>query len=124
MGNLSTLSDRTSEGKSGSFMYYTKDAKIIVKSTTREQYLKLRQLLEFYVEYVRRNPDTYLMRIYGLYKMKNKHLSKELYFMVLGNVFESEYEIDERYDIKGATHNRRTLAEGEDLPSHTAFNKG
>ena len=63
------------------------------------------------------------MRIYGLYKMKNKHLSKELYFMVLGNVFESEYEIDERYDIKGATHNRRTLAEGEDLPSHTAFNK-
>lgn len=42
MGKLSTLSDQTSEGyiqwysgKSGSFMYYTEDSKIIVKSISR-----------------------------------------------------------------------------------------
>lgn len=42
MGNLSTLSDQTSEGtcglivgKSGSFIYYTEDSKIIVKSISR-----------------------------------------------------------------------------------------
>lgn len=36
LGNLSTLTDQTSEGKSGSFMYYTEDSKLIVKSISRE----------------------------------------------------------------------------------------
>jgi hypothetical protein len=53
-------------------MYYTEDSKIIVKSISREEYKKLREILESYVMYIKDNPDTYLMRIYGLYKMKNK----------------------------------------------------
>jgi len=35
LGNLSTLTEQTSEGKSGSFMYYTEDSKLIVKSISR-----------------------------------------------------------------------------------------
>ena len=31
MGNLSSLTDQTSEGKNGSFIYYTEDARMIVK---------------------------------------------------------------------------------------------
>ena len=53
MGNLSTLSDQTSEGKSGSFIYYTSDSKIIVKSISREEYKKLREILSDYVEHIR-----------------------------------------------------------------------
>lgn len=52
LGNLSTLSDQTSEGnyqghlgKSGSFIYYTADSRILVKSISREEYLKLRNII-------------------------------------------------------------------------------
>ena len=50
------------------------------------------------------------MRIYGLYKMKNKSSGRSIYFIVIRNVFDQEeVDIDERYDIKGATHKRKTL---------------
>jgi hypothetical protein len=35
MGNLSSLTDQTSEGKNGSFFYYTEDTKLIVRSITK-----------------------------------------------------------------------------------------
>ncbi len=34
------------------------------------------------------------MRIYGLYKMKNKSSGRQIYFMVIGNVFERGVEIN------------------------------
>lgn len=53
MGNLTSLTDQTSEGKSGSFFYYTEDTKLIVRSILKEEYQKLRDLLSDYAEYVR-----------------------------------------------------------------------
>ena len=44
--------------------------------------------------------------------MKNKSSNRSIYFMIIGNVFDQEeVDIDERYDIKGATHKRQTLPE-------------
>lgn len=37
-------------------MYYTEDSKIIVKSISREEYLKLRNIVEDYAYYVQNNP--------------------------------------------------------------------
>jgi hypothetical protein len=53
-------------------MYYTEDSKIIVKSISRDEFKKLREILEDYVGHIRENPETFMMKIYGLYKMKNK----------------------------------------------------
>lgn len=63
------------------------------------------------------------MRIYGLYKMKNKSSGRQIYFMVIGNVFDRGVEINERYDIKGATHNRQTLPQGVTVIEHALFNR-
>ena len=42
--------------------------------------------------------------------MKNKSSGRSIYFIVIRNVFDQEeVDIDERYDIKGATHKRKTL---------------
>ena len=96
-------------------MYYTEDSKIIVKSISRDEYVKLRSIIEDYATYLRKNPQTYLMKIYGLYKMKNKSSNRSIYFIVIRNVFDQEdIDIDQRYDIKGATRNRQTL-EATDL---------
>jgi hypothetical protein len=35
MGNLTTLTDQTAEGKNGSFLYYTEDTKLIMQSITK-----------------------------------------------------------------------------------------
>ena len=88
LGNLSTLTDQTSEGKSGSFMYYTEDSKLIVKSISREEYKKFRDILKDYVNYIKTNPQTFLIRIYGLYKLKNKSDNRQIYFIVFNNIFD------------------------------------
>ena len=107
MGNLATLTEQTSEGKSGSFIYYTEDSRLIVKSISHEESRKLREILPNYVQYIRDNPQTFLPHIYGLYKLKNKLSNRQIYFIVINNVFATELKIHERYDIKGSTHNRQ-----------------
>lgn len=54
------------------------------------------------------------MAIYGLYKMKNKSSGRTIYFIVVGNVFDQDIEIHERYDVKGATYNRQVITELEE----------
>jgi hypothetical protein len=49
------------------------------------------------------------MHIYGLYKMKNKNTNRQIYFIVIKNVFDQSLIINQRYDIKGATYNRQTI---------------
>jgi hypothetical protein len=35
MGNLTTLTDQSAEDSTGSFLYYTEDTKLIIKSITK-----------------------------------------------------------------------------------------
>ncbi len=91
----------------------------MVKSISREEYIKLRIFVEQYAHYIKDNPETFLMRIYGLYKMKNKSSNRSIYFIVIGNVFDRDLDIDERYDLKGATHNRQILQQNEDINNMT-----
>lgn len=93
MGNLTSLTDQTAEGKGGSFFYYTEDTRLIVRSILREEFLKLRQLLLHYAQYVRDNPGTFLLHIYGLYKLKNKQTNRQIYFIVVNNFFETSLRI-------------------------------
>lgn len=53
------------------------------------------------------NPDTYIVKIYGLHKLKQTYGSKRYYFVVMENVFKFPIEIDFRYDLKGSTYNRK-----------------
>ena len=41
--------------------------------------------------------------------MKNKSSNRSVYFVVIGNVFDQELDIDERYDLKGATYKRQLI---------------
>ena len=53
-----------------------------------------------------------ILRFYGLHKIKYKigGLSSEqkLYFVIMANVFYTDKEIHERYDIKGSLYKRST----------------
>lgn len=69
-------------------------------------------MLADYVSYVKQNPETFLLHIYGLYKLKNKQTNRQIYFIVVNNFFETSLKINERYDIKGSTYNRKSKTHG------------
>jgi len=45
-----------------------------------------------------------LVRVYGMYKIT--HDKKDIYFMVMSNVFNTMLPIHENYDLKGSTKDR------------------
>ena len=130
LGNLSSLSELSSEGKSGAFFYYTADGKFMMKTVTRAEWKTLRSMLRSYYDHVKEQPGTFLMRIFGLHSIRvkrntgcrmprfgpNRHNDKT-YFVVFGNVFYAPVPINRRYDLKGSWVGRSTSPDviGKDL---------
>lgn len=69
MGELSSLTELTSQGKSGSFFYYTTDGKYMLKTIQHREYLLLRKILKDYYFYLSENPDSLLIKFYGLHRL-------------------------------------------------------
>jgi 1-phosphatidylinositol-4-phosphate 5-kinase len=115
MGNITSLQEQCSTGKSGSFFYYTacgiweslmQTGRFTIKTISKKEYGFFRQLLPFYYKHLQTNPDTLLMRVYGLHELRQP-TKPVLYFAVLGNVFNTTREVHVRYDLKGSTVDRR-----------------
>ncbi|ETO11867.1 1-phosphatidylinositol-4-phosphate 5-kinase, partial [Reticulomyxa filosa] len=64
------------------------------------------RLLKGYFEHMKKNPDSFLTRYYGLFSMTM--YGSTLYFTVMKNVFVPGLEPHEKYDIKGSWVNRHT----------------
>lgn len=108
LGNLASLSELCSEGKSGAFFYYTADGRFLIKTITRDAAKFLQHVLKDYYEHITRNPDTLITRFYGFHAMRLKRepgggsTGDKLYFIIMGNVFHTPVEIHRRYDLKGS----------------------
>ena len=61
-GNLSTLAELTSSGKSGSFFYYSADGKYTLKTISREEFHFLRKILKNYYNHIMDNPNTLIIK--------------------------------------------------------------
>ena len=112
--NFQTLSELCSSGKSGSFFYYSPDAKFVLKTIPREEFKFVKRMLKNYHDYITiRNAESFMCRVYGLHKVifyrKKGKMSKKLYFCTMNNVFQTSRKIDLRYDLKGSTFGRRTI---------------
>ena len=106
MGTLSTLTELYSEGKSGSFFYYSFDGKYMVKTISHTEHRFFRHILEKYYSHMVQNRNTMLVRFLGAHKIRQgKHSkvgSKSIYFVVMGNLFDTPLKIHRRYDLKGS----------------------
>lgn len=106
LGNLASLSELCSEGKSGAFFYYTADGRYLIKTITRDTAKFFRRILKDYYEHIMNNPDTLITRFYGFHAMHLKkssgNVAAKLYFTIMVNVFHTPVEIHRRYDIKGS----------------------
>ncbi len=96
---LHTTQEKFSEGRSGAFLYFSSNLKYIVKTTTEAESIALRNIMENYVEYIKVNPNSLIVRFLGAHSLTL--YGRRLFFVVMLNVFAGA-EFSERYDLKGS----------------------
>jgi hypothetical protein len=101
VGTLASLSEHFSEGKSGAFFYFSSDGLYLLKTIPKREASSLRTLLGSYLAQVQAHPDTLLPRYLGFHRITLPG-HRDLYFVVMANVFATERTIHYRYDLKGS----------------------
>lgn len=99
------VSELGSPGKSGSFFYYSRDYRFIIKTIHHSEHKLLRRVLRQYYGHILKNPDTLISQFYGLHRVRLP-FGRKIHFVVMNNVFPALYEIHERYDLKGSLYGR------------------
>ncbi|KAH8828342.1 SAICAR synthase-like protein [Flagelloscypha sp. PMI_526] len=99
------LSELGSPGKSGSFFYFSKDYRFIIKTIHPAEHAFLLKVLPKYYEHVKSNPHTLISRFYGLHRVKLPH-GRKIHFVIMNNLFPPHKDIHETYDLKGSTVGR------------------
>lgn len=99
------LSELGSPGKSGSFFYFSRDYKYIIKTVHHSEAKFLRKVLREYYNHVRANPNTLLSEFYGLHRVKMP-FGRKIHFVVMNNLFPPHKDIHRTFDLKGSTIGR------------------
>lgn len=107
----SEMLEKFTEGKSGSFFYFTKDFRYIIKTITEDEERFLRKIAYKYYSHIRQYPDSIIVKFYGLHKVRLARLQKYITVVVMDNLFynKENLKMHERYDLKGSTIGRRVL---------------
>ncbi|CAA3033343.1 Phosphatidylinositol 4-phosphate 5-kinase 2 [Olea europaea subsp. europaea] len=107
------LRELSSPGKSGSFFYLTQDDRFMIKTVKKSEVKVLIKMLPRYYQHVSRYENSLVTKFYGVHCMKPVGGIKTR-FIVMGNMFCSDYRIHRRFDLKGSSHGRTTdKPEGE-----------
>ncbi|KAJ7086040.1 phosphatidylinositol phosphate kinase PIPK5 [Mycena belliarum] len=99
------LSELGSPGKSGSFFYFSRDYRFIIKTIRHSEHKFLLSILKDYHTHVKNNPHTLLSRFYGLHRVKLPRGHK-IHFVIMNNLFPPHRDIHETFDLKGSTVGR------------------
>ncbi|KAI4655567.1 hypothetical protein J4E93_000281 [Alternaria ventricosa] len=99
------LSELGSPGKSGSFFYFSRDYKYIIKTIHHAEHKFLRKILKDYYNHVQENPNTLLSQFYGLHRVKIPY-GRKIHFVVMNNLFPPHRDIHSTFDLKGSTIGR------------------
>ena len=105
---FSSLIGQCTTGKSGSFFYYSDDGKYMLKTLSLEEYQFFKTFLQNYYNHLYKNPHTLITRFFGFHKIIVCSTNKKLYFVVMGNLFKADYDLDIKYDLKGSSLGRFT----------------
>ncbi|CAO3679208.1 unnamed protein product [Rhizopus stolonifer] len=104
------LSEIVSPGKSGSFFYYSKDYRFIIKTIHHSEHKFMLKILKNYYEHICHNPNTLLCRFYGLHRIKLPR-GRKIHFVIMANVLPPNKDIHATFDLKGSTVGRLTSDE-------------
>ena len=107
----SGMLEKFTEGKSGSFFYFTRDFRFIIKTVTDAEVGAMRQIALPYFRHMKANPDTFLPRFFGLYRVRLAREQKLINVVVMDNIFHTSRKLTmhRKFDLKGSTLGRRVV---------------
>ncbi|KAI7739492.1 hypothetical protein M8C21_003789, partial [Ambrosia artemisiifolia] len=114
------LRELSSPGKSGSFFYLTQDDRFMIKTVKKSEVKVLIKMLPSYYEHVCRYENSLVTKFFGVHCVKPVGGIKTR-FIVMGNLFCSEYRIHKRFDLKGSSHGRTTDKPEEEIDETTTL---
>jgi 1-phosphatidylinositol-4-phosphate 5-kinase len=91
-----------SNSKSGQFFFYSHDGRYMIKTQTKDENQFMKRILPHYYKYVSENPNTLLVKIFGMHRVKMYHLQRKIHFVIMGSVFDTTEVIHQIYDLKGS----------------------
>ncbi|KAL4866652.1 hypothetical protein BDV12DRAFT_131815 [Aspergillus spectabilis] len=104
------LSELGSPGKSGSFFYFSRDYKYIIKTIHHAEHKLLRKILPEYYKHVEQNPNTLISQFYGLHRVKMAY-GRKIHFVVMNNLFPPHRDVHSTFDLKGSIIGREVSEE-------------
>ena len=107
----SGMLEKFTEGKSGSFFYFTRDFKYIIKTVTDEEEKFLQKIAYRYYDHMKNNPNSLIVRFFGLHKVRLAREQRFITVVVMENIFHNtdQFKMHERYDLKGSRVGRRSV---------------
>ena len=116
------LSELSSPGKSGSFFYFSRDYRFIIKTIHHSEHKMLRKILKDYYNHVKAYPNTLISQFYGLHRVKLP-FGKKIHFIVMNNLFPPHHDLHRTYDLKGSTLGREYIPPKGQQPKASAVLK-
>ncbi|XP_042430811.1 phosphatidylinositol 4-phosphate 5-kinase 1-like isoform X1 [Zingiber officinale] len=101
------LRELSSPGKSGSVFYLTQDDRFMIKTVKKAEMKVLIRMLFSYYQHLRQYQNSLVTKFYGVHCVKPIG-GQKVRFIVMGNLFCSDYYIHRRFDLKGSSHGRMT----------------
>ncbi|KAI4388060.1 hypothetical protein MLD38_000430 [Melastoma candidum] len=114
------LRELSSPGKSGSFFYLTQDNRFMIKTVKKSEVKVLIRMLPSYYQHVRQHENSLVTKFFGVHCVKPTGGQKTR-FIVMANLFCSEYRIHRRFDLKGSSHGRTTDKPEEEIDETTTL---
>ncbi|KVI03447.1 MORN motif-containing protein [Cynara cardunculus var. scolymus] len=103
------LRELSSPGKSGSFFYLTHDDRYMIKTIKKAEVKAILRMLSAYYNHFRVFENTLLTKFFGLHCVKlTGPAQKKVRFIIMGNLFCTDYLIHRRFDLKGSSLGRLT----------------
>ncbi|XP_071693572.1 phosphatidylinositol 4-phosphate 5-kinase 1-like [Rutidosis leptorrhynchoides] len=114
------LRELSSPGKSGSFFYLTQDDRFMIKTVKKSEVKVLIKMLPSYHKHVCQYENSLVTKFFGVHCVKPVGGIKTR-FIVMGNLFCSEYRIHRRFDLKGSSHGRTTDKPEDEIDETTTL---
>jgi len=84
-----------SNAQSGQFFFYSHDGKYMIKTMTGSEANFLQSILPDYFSHCAKNPNTLITKFVGMYKVKMYHLRRNVKFIIMKSVFDTDVFIRE-----------------------------
>ena len=95
-----------SNAKSGQFFFYSPDGKYMIKTMTNTESKFLRRITPHYFRHCAMNPNTLITKFLGMYRVKLYHLKRNVKFVVMKSVYDTDKILSQLFDVKGSITGR------------------